>query len=101
MVADGEDRPERQAMPNARPIPTLLLLLALAPFFFPAGAHAISPAPATPAADAAASPLGSLASAWDWLLSLVTPPEASLDPTAEIRLPTWNEGSHLDPNGGW
>lgn len=90
-------------MPNARLTPTLLLLLALPLFFFPAGAQAMPAPPAASAApveDAAASALESLAAAWDWLLSLAGPPEGTLGLTVEIRLPAWNEGSHLDPNGG-
>jgi hypothetical protein len=96
--------PRKTAAPPASL--TLVLPLVLALFLLPAGAHAVSApgapgAPGAPEEGAATSdnPADALAAAWDWLLSLVEPRE-ELDGLLDLRLPAWNEGSHLDPNGG-
>lgn len=84
---------------------------ALALFLLPAAAQAL---PATVPAPAAPAPVASdpspLETAWAWLTALFAPSEGTvvgqrppmdeLDGALYNFVPTFYEGSHLDPNGG-
>lgn len=86
-------------MSNPRRTVASLLLALLLPLLLPT-ASAAAGAATGPAEPETVSLAAALAAAWDWLTSLAEvdePPQEDLD--AAYRLPGFNEGSHLDPNG--